>query len=163
MNSPTPSLPHINLLQISDTQTGTEGAESGETAVGGERAGGWSITRQIKFGHFQMYWKWANSVPNRICPSQPVRWLKRNERKRNYQGPFNWALKKPFSSDIMWLECFNLSFMRALKLCLFLLLLSLSLYAEWTAAQISVRLTLTFKEKDERFKKINIIIFWGKK
>ncbi len=55
--------------------------------------------------------------------------------------------------------------MRALKLCLFLLLLSLSfsLYAEWTAAQISVRLTLTFKEKDERFKKINIIIFWGKK
>lgn len=132
MNSPTPSLPHINLLQISDTQTGTEGAESGETAVGGKsgQAGGWSITRQIKFCHFQMYWKWANSVRNRICPSQPVRWLKRNERKRNYQGPFNWALKKPFSSDIMWLEYFNLSFVRALKLCLFLLLLSLSLFMQ---------------------------------
>ncbi len=129
MNSPTPSLPHINLLQISDTQTGTE---SGETAVGGKsgQAGGWSITRQIKFCHFQMYWKWANSVRNRICPSQPVRWLKRNERKRNYQGPFNWALKKPFSSDIMWLEYFNLSFVRALKLCLFLLLLSLSLFMQ---------------------------------
>lgn len=77
-----------------------------------------------------MYWKWANSVPNRICPSQPVRWLKRNERKRNYQGPFNWALKKPFSSDIMWLEYFNLSFVRALKLCLFLLLFSLSLFIQ---------------------------------
>lgn len=39
MNSPTPFLPHINLLQISDTQTGTEGAESGETAVGGGSGG----------------------------------------------------------------------------------------------------------------------------
>lgn len=77
-----------------------------------------------------MYWKWANSVPNRICPSQSVQWLKRNERKRNYQGPFNWALKKPFSSDIMWLEYFNLPFVRALKLCLFLLLLSLSLFMQ---------------------------------